>query len=66
MRLVDNVWSTFSKFCPRVFAAAFVITFGAAMAWPQVESTIFGLVQDSSGAAVPNATVRITIAMTTA
>src|SRR5437660_2838173 len=62
MRVVDraNVWSSFFKSVLRFFGAACVVTLVAAVAWAQVEATIFGTVQDSSGAAVPSVTVRIT------
>ncbi|HYL37917.1 MAG TPA: carboxypeptidase-like regulatory domain-containing protein [Bryobacteraceae bacterium] len=60
MRVDDKVWSTVSKSGLRVFAAACVIILATAIAWSQVEGSISGIVQDPSGAAVPNATVRIT------
>ena len=60
MRVLENVWSNVSKSGLRVVRAACVIILGAALAWSQVEGTIFGLVQDSSGAAMPSVSVRIT------
>jgi hypothetical protein len=56
MRVVDNVL--------RFLVAACAITWCAAVAWSQVDATIFGLVQDSSGAPVAGVTVRITNAET--